>query len=322
MQPATTGKGMLFALLAFFLLVLSDATVKDLTDRYSVWQIVFLMAATSIPITALIAWYHDRAACLKLKNLRVQLARGIFVTLNALFIFRGFSLLPLADAYALAFTSPIIITILAVIFLKEKAGLVGWLAVLIGFSGVLTVAFQPLNLSGEAEATELSSAYFEGVLCVLGAATCFSSANILVRSQASKAHPISFHFYSMLFVMLPTMIFMWMLDITLPDLFDKPVLQAATMLDSGLMLAIGLISSVGAICLVTAYQYAPASMIAPFQYSQIVWGSLIGYFIFGDELSSSTLAGAGFIIASGFLILSHRVHLARKLKKQNLQKAH
>lgn len=313
MRQTDISKGMMLALFGFFILVLSDSTAKNVSGTFSIWQIIFIFSATTIPFTLLIGWFRDRCACLKLTHLRTHLLRGVFVTLNIVLAFKGFSLLPMADAYALAFTSPMLTALIARVLLKEEIGALGIVSILSGFIGTLIVGFQPFDTVNVASDTEKTN-YIIGVLCMIGAATSFSSSYVLVRSKAENITPISFHFYSFLFAVLPAMIILWIVDLTIPSFFDKAVLAPMSGTELLTMMLIGILGSTGTICLIQAHKFAPASLLGPFHYSQLLWGSIVGYLFFGNVLSQSTLVGAGFIVSSGLFVITNQYRKKRKAR--------
>ena len=260
-------------------LVANDALAKLLTDRYSPIQIVFLRNLIAVPmIAALIGMLLGRAG-LRTRNLRLHAGRGALMVTGATLYFTALIYLPLAEATALVFSAPIFITALSVPLLGEAVGWRRWGAVLLGFVGVLVVV-QP------------GAAGFQpAALLPVGAAALYA----LFMVSARWIGPREGLWTMMLFVTLFPMIY------AAP--FAMWVWTPVQGQDLSLFLAIAVLGSLGITLIGQAFRMAPAAVVAPFDYTALIWAAALGWLIWGDLLSVSTLLGALIIAASGILIV-------------------
>lgn len=209
----------------------------------------------------------------------LQVARGIFLVGATGFMFASVRFLPLADTYAVSFVAPLLVAVFAGIVLAERLRRVQWLAVLAGFGGVLIVVRPGFAAGGWP------------YLLPLGMAACYAAFQVLTRYMGSADRQATTLFYTAGVGTLAASALVPFFWTPLP-----PTVWAAL----ALMGAIGMVAQ---LCLIRAYRRAPASLLAPLTYSQVVWGSLIGLVVFGDAPDAPTLAGAGVIVASGLLLV-------------------
>lgn len=276
-----TARGIVFIVLGMLLFTLIDTLVKVLSAAgYSTWQLVFCRSLFSfVPILVLMR-FQGGARLIRTSRLRDHLVRAA-VGLGALWTwFYSYRNLPLADAYALGFTAPLFMTALSVPLLGERVGLHRWSAVVAGFGGVL-IMVQP------------GSGVFDvAAVWVLVSAVLYATAMIQVRGLGSTEAPLTTVFY---FTTVCTVVSAVTLPVTgrLPD----------TGLDAALMVATGLLGGLAQLCLANAYRLAPVSIIAPFDYTAMVWAVALGLIVFGDEPGWPVLIGSAVVIASGLYIL-------------------
>jgi drug/metabolite transporter (DMT)-like permease len=189
-------------------------------------------------------------------------------------------MIPLADAYALSFIAPLIVTALSVPVLGEHVGWKQWTAVIVGFVAVIVIlrpSFDGLGL---------------GQICALASAALFAGSMILVRriSKSETSAALTLVYFIMLFVIsLPVTILHW----------KTPDLHAVT-----IMVIIGAASGLGNVLLIMAFRYAAATIVSSFMYSQLLWGTLFGLALFDDLPDLITLAGAIVIIGCGIYTLT------------------
>jgi len=278
-SPGSNLQGALFALLAFAIFATHDVVVKWLGAAYSPIQIVFFATLMSFPIVTLMM-IGDRTD----GNLRPRLPfwtalRSLTAVITGVSAFYAFATLPLAQTYAILFASPLLITILAIPLLGETVRARRWAAVIVGLIGVLIV-LRP----GQA-------AFELGHLAAITAAVTGATGSVALRKigNAERSAVI------LLFPMLATLAAMGAL---LPFVY-KPM-PIAHFAGSGL---IALLAFAAMLCVIAAYRRAEAVVIAPMQYSQILWASLYGYLLFDERPDLATAIGAGIIIASGIYIV-------------------
>ena len=205
--------------------------------------------------------------------------RTVLGLIGAAGAFTAFKLLPLAEAYALIFASPLVITLLAVPMLGEKIGPARLAAVIVGLIGVLVVLRPGFTDFGLGHIGALTAALFG------------STATVIVRligPDERSAVLILFPMIAGIFVMAGIMPFVYR-PVELPDL--------------AIMASTGFLVVIGQLCIIGAYRAAPAGFVAPIQYSQIIWAVLLGYVLF-DEIPDMWVAiGAVIVISSGLFIV-------------------
>jgi S-adenosylmethionine uptake transporter len=277
-------RGALLGLAAFGLYALYDMTIKLLGGDYSPVQILFFAMLFAVP-ALLVQILTDRNG----GGLRPALpgwtvARSGAALFNGVLGAYGFAVLPLAECYAIFFTMPLMIALLAVVFLKEPLDLSRMLAIVAGFVGVLVV-LRP----GQ-------SAILPAHGAVFAAAALGAVSYIIVRKTSGVEKPGVVLFYPMLTQLIAT-------GIALP-FFWVPVTGAFV----GFTALMGVELFVGGFFVVWAYRFAPAIVVAPMQYSQIIWAAALGALFFGEVMDRQTVAGIGIIIAAGmFLLMRSRV---------------
>lgn len=271
--------GILLSLAAFAVFSTHDAVIKFLGGDYMVIQILFFSTLFGFPPMAL-----EMSAERALDNFRPHnawaiIGRVTFTLISMSTVFYAFTVLPLTQVYAILFTTPMIITILSVPLLGEEVGLRRWLAILIGFVGVLIVVrpgVTPLTL---------------GHAAAMVGALSNSFGAILLRRIGNTER-------SVVLILYPTACILVVMALLLPGVYKPMPLP-----DLGLMAAVGLLAFTGQMLNVSAYKLTKAAIIAPMQYSQIIWATLFGMLIFDDVPDRWTLIGASVIILSGLFIV-------------------
>ena len=273
--------GVLLACLAFGSFAAADATAKFLSEDYAVLQILFLGAAFAFLPTLAFIWRIEGLASIRPQRPSLCLARGALTALSVLAIVWSFTRLPLAEGYALAFTAPLIVTALSGWLLQELVSRRQWLAVFIGFLGVLVILRPGLSTVNAGHAAALGSAFL------------FALSLILLRklgASETSAALLATCFLVPLAMYLPFLASVW---VTPADSFTW-----------FLMVGIGIASGCGQAALVLAFRCAPAAVVSPFQYSQLIWGIAFGATLFGDLPDVGMLTGALLVIGSGWALLS------------------
>ncbi|MGL4311296.1 MAG: DMT family transporter [Paracoccaceae bacterium] len=272
-------KGALLALAAMGIFATHDVVVKTLGANYSAFQIVFFAALLSFPIVALILLNDGKDENLRPRHPYWSALRTVCAVITGVSAFYAFSTLPLAQVYAILFASPLLITILAIPILGEKVRLRRWAAVIAGLIGVMVV-LRP----GEAELGM-------GHLAALTAAITGATASIIVRKIGQDERSVVLLLYPMMGNFIA-------MGAALPFVYRPMPLE-----HFGLLGVIALFGLAGSFLSIAAYRQGEAVIVAPMQYSQIIWATGYGYFLFGETLDRPTLIGAAIIIASGLYIV-------------------
>lgn len=282
-RPTRAARAIACVVGAMLLFTVLDAMVKYLAARgYSTWQLVFCRSLFSfVVILPLVGAQGGRRALVTQRPLD-HLFRGA-VGMAALWCwFYAYRNIPLADAYALSFSAPLFMTALSVPMLGEPVGRHRWSAVLVGLVGVL-IMVQPGG-----------GVFDVSTLVVLLSAFLYALAIILLRGLGATETTLGTVFYFTLFCTLVS-------ALSLPLTGRLP--QSAG--DAGLLVAIGLLGGVAQLLLTEAYRSAPVALVAPFDYSAMLWAVLLGMAVFGERPGWPVLSGAAVVIASGLYIL-HR----------------
>ena len=271
--------GALLALLAFFVFSTHDALIKRLADTYSPVQIVFSIALYSFPLVLLMLARDRTQGTLIPRNPRWVLARGVTVALSSMAGFYAFSVLPMAQVYAILFATPLLITLMSVPVLGERVGWRRGLAVLVGLCGVLVV----LRPGG----SDLSL----GHLAALASAIMGAGTSVITRRIGREERSAVLLMYALMgnFVLM---------GVALPFVYVPMPGE-----DLAVMVAIAVMAFTAMQLVILAYRRAEAVVVAPMQYSQIIWAVVYGALFFSEWPDLWTLVGAGIVIASGVYIV-------------------
>ena len=276
-------KGFLFALSGFAIFSMHDALVKVLSD-YSIFQIIFFAMLFGYVPFSLARITSERPQSLKPKNLTLVLLRSIFTVGGLSFAFLSFSMLPMVETYVLLFCTPLIISVLAIIFLGETIALVRWFAIGLGLLGVIIV------LRPTMESIELGHVFG---IC---SAVCGSGVAIISRKIGHLENAATLIIFPLIanIIVTGSMLFFVYKPMPLNDL--------------ALMFLIGTFALTGQLLILLAYRSAPAGLIAPTQYSQIIWAIILGSLFFGENIDVFVILGSVITVASGVLILWRESH--------------
>ncbi|WP_299727960.1 DMT family transporter [uncultured Tateyamaria sp.] len=272
-------KGALLSLIAFGVYATHDVFIKTLGATYSPIQLVFFSVLLSFPL-ATINLMRERAAATLLPVHPWWIGlRTVAAVITGFAAFYAFSNLPLTQTYAILFATPLIITVLSIPILGETVRLQRWLAVLVGLIGVIVV----LRPGG----TELGLGHAAALL----AACTGAFASIVLRKIGGEERPVVVMLYPMVanFVVMGAM---------LPFVYKPMPIEHL-----GYLAVISVFAWVGGRVIISAYQTGEAAIVAPMQYSQILWATVYGFIFFGESLDLYTGIGAAIIIASGIFIV-------------------
>jgi S-adenosylmethionine uptake transporter len=272
-------KGALYALLAMAIYASHDAVVKGLGDTYSPIQIVFMASLLSFPAISLILLNDHHEGNLRPVHPWWVIARSAATVASGVLAFFAFVNLPLAQVYPILFATPLFITVLAIPVLGEKVGLHRWAAVLLGLIGVLIVV-RP----GQA-------ALGLGHVAALASAGTGAFAAIAVRKIGHKER-------SVVLLLAPLLGNFLAMGAALPFVW-----QPLQLIDLGLLGVVAGFGLIASFLMILAYRAGEAAIIAPMQYSQILWAVFYGRVLFGETLDAPTLLGAALVIASGIYIV-------------------
>jgi drug/metabolite transporter (DMT)-like permease len=274
-------RGIAFMLGATVLFALSSAIAKWQVALYPVGEVMFFRSLSSLVVCAAVIMPVTGLAVFATQRPRDHLARGVSQSISQTFTVLAFSLMPLAGAIAINFSAPLWSALLAVIWLKERAGPARWAVLLTGFLGVLIVA--------DPGADSLTL----GALFALANAVMYGSVTVAVRGMTATESTNTLLMWQMVTIavihsFLPLFGFRW----------PAPI-DAAMLVLSGIANALAQYLWTRALCL------APAAAVSPFYYFLLVWALVIGFVAWGDVPSIGLLAGSGIVVASGLFLLWH-----------------
>ena len=275
MSPAL--KGALYGLTGFGLFSFCDATIKFLGSGYGPVQIVAFMCLFTLPLIGLL--WLARPVPMRPVHPVLMAIRTAAIIGNGLLVTYAFTTLPLAQAYAIFFTLPLILTLMAWPLLGDRVGLIGGLAVITGLAGVL-VALNP----GRVE-------FDVGHLAAAGGVVLAAVHYLIIRKTGSAEATVPMLFYPVFgqtvvaFLILPG------------SYVPMPLEDVATFF----LLAAG--GFAGTLMMIAAYRVAAPVIVAPTQYTQIAWAAFFGAVFFDEPMTLDTLLGMGIIAVSGIIIV-------------------
>lgn len=273
-------KGALLGLAAFAVFAVHDVVVKTLGGSYTPFQIVFFGVLFSFPLTTVMMMREKAHGNLRPRHPWWIALRTGAAVITGLTAFYAFTVLPLAQVYAILFASPLLITVLSIPILGETVRLRRWLAVIVGLIGVVVV-LRP-------GAVDLTLGHVAALTAAVGGAL----ASVVVRKVGREERSVVLLLYPM--------VANFVLMACLMPFFYRPM-PVGDLAAVGLMAALGFGAS---LLLIAAYRAGEAAIIAPMQYSQILWASLFGFVLFGEGIDLNTALGAAIVIASGLYIVA------------------
>ena len=299
-QPA---RAVIYMLGQAFLLTAMDGLVKWLAEghaareAYTVGQIAFLRYSLSLFLMIGVAAGSARGlASLRTRRLKGHLIRSACNLFTMLCFYLALKLIPLPNAVCIALASPIFVTIFSIPMLKEHVGIRRWSAVAIGFVGIVLIArpsTEGLDLAAILTLfTDPAAAGPQlGTLLALIAAAAWAATQVSSRqlSTSESSHTILFY-YSVVVVVV--------LGAAMPFFWITPSLH-----DALLFVLVGLMGTAGQFCLNQAFRYGEASLVAPMDYTGLIWAVLIGWIIWDDLLTPRMIVGAFIVVASCLYIL-------------------
>lgn len=285
--------GMALAAAAFALLTSVDTIFKLVATGHPAHQILLVNACFAmVPI---LGWTFLTGGLRRLQTQRVgqHLARGSASVMSAFAAIFAYSRLPLTDFYAIVFAGPLIVTVLSVFWLGEKVGIRRWSAIVIGFCGIVIVV-NPF----EAGTGPQGNLVIVGRFAALVSVFCYALSTIMVRRMRLGETNMTFSFYGYVACALITGILFLLRGG--PDLYVQDILHLALS---------GSLAGVSSICLMTAYHRTPVALVAPFQYTQIIWGAVAGYVLWAHVPDMRLVIGASIVAGSGLFVIYRELKL-------------
>ena len=256
-----------------------DVTVKHLSQRYPVPLLVWARWGVQALVLLAVMGPRMRLDLVRTTRLRLHLVRGIVLIASSLCFFSALRYLPLAEATALNYTAPMLVTLMAAWLLRERLTRPRWAFVVAGLLGMLLIVRPGSEMLTPA------------ALLALGAAALYATFQILTRKLAGEN--------LMVLLMYPSLVGTALLSLALPFVHSGEWYPTS---DLGAFIGLGIAGTVGHLLFVQAFQRASASAIAPFTYMQLVWSTLAGWLLFATFPDAWTLTGIVVIAGSGVVL--------------------
>ena len=278
--------------LGMFLFSGVDTMGKFLTETVHPLQIVWFRQLGLLLGVVVLIGVQGRAVLVS-SNPKLQIGRGVLAACSATLFIVGVSYVPLADAVAITFVAPFMVTVMGALILREPVGVRRWTAVLVGFIGTLIVIRPGMGVIHPA------------ALLLIVAATAFALRQVLSRILAGEDKTQTTVAY--------TAIVSWtLLTIPLPFIWQNP----SNGLEIVLLIAMAVVAAFAEILVIMALDAAQAVVVAPVQYSLLIWGTFYGFVVFGQLPDAWTWLGALIIVATGLYTLN-RERLALKTNSKS-----
>lgn len=271
-----------------------DAILKGLSGGHAVTLAIVLRSVVGLPILFAMVWYEKGPKALGTRNWKLLVGRGLILLTSYTTYYMAFPVLPLAEAVALFFTSPIFVTILAALFLREKVTLKAWAAVIAGFIGVLIILRPGTGLFEPAALLSLFSAAAYALSMVIARRYSADESTTVMAFYVNAVYMVAAAGIALLFHLLgithsahPSLEFLvrpW----AMPDQQDL-----------FLMGLCGVIAALGMTLLTHAYRMARANLVTVFEYTGMLWVPLWGFLFFQEIPKWTTVIGTLIIIAAG-----------------------
>ena len=256
-----------------------DAIIKWMTADYPVPQVVALRSWFGLPFLLMLALYEGGLQGLRTRRPLVHIGRYTLVLALSFSFFWALSQMKLVDAIAITFAAPIFITALSVPLLREAVGWHRWIAISVGFCGVLIMLRPGMGV------------FQWAALVALGSTMVYALLMITTRALKSTESTAALMFYPQL-------------GMSVTGIFFAPFFWVTPSLnDLGLFALAGIFGSVGVICVTHAFRLAPVATISPFEYSALIWATLLGFLLWGELPDNITLIGAIIVTSSGLYII-------------------
>jgi len=283
-------KGILLKIISALMFAVMQALVRSLGEAIPVGQVVFFRAAFAIiPVVVIYAWRRELMTAVRTSRPFGHLGRGMISVSGMFFNFAALARLPIVDVTTITFASPLITVALAAIFLKERVRIYRWSAVAVGFAGVIVMLWPHLDLARYTNAA--TSAATLGAIFALVSAFTNAGSVIQTRRLTDTETTSSIVFYFSLFCTiggLLTLPFGWIVP-------SAPQLAA--------LIGLGMIGGLSHILLTESYRHAPASLVAPLDYTALLWAFILGYWFFGELPTATVYIGSAIVAGSGLFVI-------------------
>lgn len=314
--PDRPAAGIALCVFGLFLFAVQDIAIKWLSGDYSVLQIVFIRGVVAVPLVFLAARIVGHRLKLRVARPGLLITRGALGFLSYLAYYMAIAALPLVDVVTIVFAAPVLVTVMSAVVLKEAVGARRWTALAVGFAAIVIV----VGPSGDFR-------HLATVLALLAAFT-YACQNLLTRVIGASAEPWTVILYAMFAFIIGSVAASLLVTVFAPAFLAGPAAANAVAVDNAalqfllrpwampppadglLMLFLGFNTALAFYCMARAYRETPVSVVAPFEYTYIIWAVLFGYLIWGEAPRPATLFGVALLAGSGFYIFRRELRLS------------
>lgn len=290
---------MLYCASALLFFAIQDTLVKSLTATYPVMQVLTLRTVVVVAMLIAVGLKFYGPWILKTNDPKPMLIRGVLAFFAFSSYYFSLSRIPLADAGAVYMTAPLFVTILSIPLLGEKVGWHRWFAILTGFAAVIVMLNPGSDLFQFASALPLFSAL------------CYAMIPIINRRIGFSQHVLTMSIYTTVSYLALTIISAVIIQLApVPDANSPVVAQMVlepwslpSAVDFGWTVMSGVIFVCGLLCITHAYRIAAVSLVAPAEYSYLIWTSLLGYLIFKDIPGPRVILGSLVVVGAGLYVM-------------------
>jgi drug/metabolite transporter (DMT)-like permease len=283
-------KAVLLKLTSALMFSVMAAFVRYVSDVTPVGQVVFCRSFFAIlPVMVIYAWRGELAAAFRTSRPFGHLGRGTISVAGMFFNFAALARLPIVDVTTITFASPLITVALSAWILKERVRIYRWSAVAVGFVGVVVMLWPHLDVARYTAAA--GSAATLGALFAMASAFTNAASVVQTRRLTDTETTSSIVLYFSLFCALGgllTLPFGWIVP-------NWPQMAA--------LVALGVFGGLSHILLTESYRYAPASLVAPLDYTALLWAFILGYWFFGELPTATVYVGAAIVAGSGLFVI-------------------
>jgi drug/metabolite transporter (DMT)-like permease len=282
-------KAILLKVASALIFAIMAVLVRYLGDGYPVGQVVFFRSAFAIlPVVVIYAWRGELEAAIRTGRPFGHVGRGLTAIGGMFCNFSALARLPIVDATAISFAAPLITVAMSALFLRERVRIYRWSAVIVGLVGVLVMLAPHVDIGGAAAATASGA-----IGAISGLAGAFFNAGSTVQTRhltkCETTSSIVFYFSLICAVVgLCTWPFGW---------------NSPSQGELAALVAIGICGGLAHILLTESYRWAPASLVAPFDYTSMLWALVLGYLVFGELPTTLVFLGAGIIAGAGLFVI-------------------
>ncbi len=303
LPPERSLPGIALCVLGLFLFSVQDVIIKYFSDTYSVVQLVFVRSVVSlIPIFIIVLLVSGRRGLIPHKP-KLMLTRGFLSFAAYLTYYMAIAALPLVDVVVIVFSAPIMVTVMSAMLLREQVGVRRWVVLFIGFLGVIIV----VGPNGDFR-------HLATLLALLAAFT-YAMSTVLTRIIGVEDKPWTITLYAMFAFVIGSIVASVLVAVFgAQSTTDNPALQfllrpwvMPPIRDGLLMVFLGLNSAFALYCIIKAYWSAPASVVAPFEYTYLIWAVLFGLVIWAEVPRTNSLLGVTLLIGCGFYLVRHEL---------------